>query len=112
MATTEQIAALRGHLGERIPAGGTEADTMFTDVELGTVVDSTPNEYAAALKGWEQKRAEWASLVNVTDGASSRALSDLMEHADTQIAYYTKRATNAPNYNRVRARIGKIVRSN
>lgn len=110
MATDEQVTTLRGHLGERIPSGGTATDTMFSDDDLKLMVDSTPNEYAAALKGWEQKRAEWASLVNVTDGASSRALSDLMEHADTMIAYYTKRATNAPNYNRVRSRVGKIVR--
>lgn len=111
MAEAAQVTDLRNKLGEAIPPGGTESDTLFTDVQLGQWIDSSANIYAAAVSGWEAKLAHWSNLVNVTDGASSRALSDLMENGEKMLNYYSRRASGAPAYNRVRSRIGKIIRS-
>lgn len=106
MATSEQVKALRQKIGESIPPDGTESDTLFTDAEVGVWVDNyTP--HLAAAEGWEAKMAHWANLVNVTDGAASRELSDLMDHAEKMVSYYRRQALGPV---RSRTRVGKIVR--
>lgn len=107
MADADQILLLRGRLGETIPPGGTEADTLFSDDQVGQWVDSTPSMADATVEGWEAKMAHWAGLVNVTDGAASREFSDLMEHAEIMINMYRKQTISGT---RGRARIGKIIR--
>lgn len=108
MATESEITTLRGKIGETIPPGGTAEDTLVTDEQVGAWFDSSTSLTSAAIEGWEYKLAHWAGLVNVTDGASSRALSHLMEHAQYMISFYNKKLLGTT---RSRSRIGKIVRS-
>lgn len=108
MATTEQRITLRGKIGESVPPGGSADDTLVTDLQIDAWVDGSASMNAAALEGWEFKLAHWAGLVNVSDGAASRAFSDLMEHAEIMIAFYSKKLMGTT---RSRARVGKIVRS-
>jgi hypothetical protein len=108
MATTAERSTLRGKIGETIPPGGTAADTLVTDMQLDAWIDGSASMNAAALEGWEFKLAHWAGLVNVSDGASARALSDLMENAQYMIAYFSKQLMGTT---RSRSRVGKIVRS-
>lgn len=108
MATEDQITALRSKIGEPIPAGGSETDTLFTDDQVGQWVDSTLSMAYAAIQGWEAKLAYWANLVNVVDGAAARNMSDLMDHAEYMISYFTKQTILGT---RGRPRIGSIIRS-
>lgn len=68
---------LRSRLGERIPIGGTDADTMFTNAEILDLLSYTNPE----REGWRRKAAEFASLVDTTEGTSKRAMSDLHKQA-------------------------------
>jgi hypothetical protein len=72
---------LRSQLGERIPVGGTDADTMFTDAEIIDLLSYSNPE----LEGWRRKAAEFANLVDTTEGTSKRAMSQLHANALNQI---------------------------
>ena len=67
---------------------------------------------AAIIDGWEDKISEWASLVDVTDGAASRKLGDLIEHGQGVIKYYQGKLGKGPDTSlaRSRTRVGKIIR--
>lgn len=89
MATSEDIALLRRRIGERIPDAGTEADTMFTDVEVTAFIDeASGNLDTATLLAWEAKAAELANLVNVQEGASRRDLGSLHKQALDQVKHW------------------------
>lgn len=108
MTPEEQVTELRVMLGESISADGTEADSMFTSEQLGKwITVSSENLNIAAVKGWQAKMANFAGLVNVTDGAASREFSDLMDHAEVMVKMYSKLSLG-PTAGR--SRVGKIVR--
>lgn len=111
-ASAENIAIFRQKTGEVIPDGGTEADTMFTDAQVTIWLGAASDMNHAVVEGWEAKIAAWASLVDVTDGAASRKLGDLMENAELMLKYYRGRIATGPGNGRSgRTRIGKIVRT-
>lgn len=102
---------LRNLLGEAIPDGKTEADTMFTDEQLTELLaypEVNGNLPAGAYYGWMEKAGNFANLVNVNEGNAARELGELLSHAlrmaDRYVGYVT-----TPS--RGRARIGKIVRA-
>lgn len=106
------IATFREKTGEVIPEGGSEADTMFTDTQVSNWLTAAEDMNHAIVEGWEAKIAAWASLVDVTDGAASRKLGDLMDHAELMLKYYRGRIAAGPGEGRSgRTRIGKIVRT-
>lgn len=94
---------LRAVLGERIPALGTEADTMFTDAELLDLLAIYGED--AEIEGWRRKAAEFASLVDTTEGTSKRAMSDLHSQALAQI-----KALQAGNAGKAGTRLYKLRR--
>lgn len=73
---------LRARLGERIPEGGTEEDTMFSNAEI---LDLLSYGDRAEEEGWRRKAAEFASLVDTAEGTARRAMSDLHAHALRQM---------------------------
>lgn len=81
---TITLSELRAQLGERIPAHGDESDTMFTNAELMDLIAVHGDK--AVLAGWRIKAAEFANLVDTTEGTSKRAMSDLHANALKQIA--------------------------
>lgn len=103
---------LRSLLGEEIPAGGTEADTLFTDEKIEDVLLASGGDLdAAALSGWRIKAAKLSDLVNVTEGNSSRAMSDLHKNALAMVKYYEGGgADGTPGGVRGRVNIGIISR--
>jgi hypothetical protein len=109
MATPEEVTALRGLLGEPIPDGGSDNDTMFTDGALMLLIDDAPDLDRAAWQGWRVKAANFANLVNVVDGASSREFSDLLANAQEMIKLYSRSSGGGLTVGRTR--IGRIVRS-
>ena len=111
--TEENTALLRMYLGETVPDGGSEDDSMFSTVQLEVMLQSARTINHAIIAGWEIKLAHWSNLVDVTDGAASRKLGDLMAHAENMIDYYRKKTGAGPDDSlaRSRTRVGKIIRS-
>jgi len=83
------VDRLRGYLGERIPEGGTESDTMFTDSQLLEILNNNNGDIPlATLDGWKYKAAEYAQMVDSAEGTAKRSLSDLHAHALEMVKYY------------------------
>ena len=53
--TPEMRAELRELIDEVIPAGGTEADTRFTDAQLDALIEKASVIEEAAAAAWERK---------------------------------------------------------
>jgi len=103
----EQVRAL---IGEAIPSGGSDTDTMFTDNEVDDLLElGFGNVRAAAYYGWIEKAANYSNLVNVNEGNAARELGELhrqaLRMAERFIGY-------VPTPSRGRARIGNITRQN
>lgn len=80
---------LRSMLGEEIPAGGVEGDTLFTNEKVTDLLSSAGGDLdAAAVTGWQIKAAHYADLVDVAEGNSSRKMSDLHKNALAMVKYY------------------------
>lgn len=104
----DQITRLRQLIGERIPSGGTQADTMFTDIEVQDFLDRAGNSlYQAAYIGWQAKAATYAGLASTTEGNASRLNSDLHDHAMRMVKMFEGFLTVSVQG---RTRIGKIAR--
>lgn len=101
-------ARVRLLLGESIPPGGSANDTMFTEAQIADFLDlGNGSVERAVYEGWRAKAANFASLVDVTEGNASRAFSDLLKHANDMVKTYA-RSSSGPTEGRTR--IGKIVR--
>lgn len=100
---------LRAYLGERIPAGGDEADTLFTENEITDLrlYFSGPdaNMYLAAAEGWSRKAAIYADLADQMTAGTNEALGTLHGHALKQVDFYFGLAAG-----RRQARVGRIRR--
>lgn len=108
--TNDNKEFLREKLGEIIPSDGDESTSFFTDAKIVKILTRAKTMNAAILDGWETKMAHWANLVTVVDGASSRELTKLMEHAEAMIEYYGALVDKDPASLVGQTRIGKIVR--
>ncbi len=76
------VPQLRILINERIPSGGTEADTRFTDNELALIlVRCNYNIYAASAEGWYVKAGMFSMMIDVDESGSNRNLSDIFKHA-------------------------------
>lgn len=102
------IAEVRELLNEDIPAGGTEADTLFTDAQIQGWIDATSDTDSAVVIGWRAKAAKYADLVDTSEGTSKRAMSDLHEHALAMLKAYTDAGAGGTGG---RTRQHKIVRT-
>lgn len=102
MATVEDIATLRRYVAE-------PDETDWTDEMLATVIDSTDSLNAAAVEVWDSKAASAASLVDISEGGSSRKNSDLVKNAQAMSALFTERVNKAIALTRG-TRIRRLVR--
>lgn len=81
MASSDDWARLRRMLNEPDDTDG------WTDARLDAVLVATANPdgsldfRAAAAAGWEEKAAESAELVNITENGSSRSTSQVFDQA-------------------------------
>lgn len=92
MAEPDEL--LRMYLGEVIPEGGSEADTMFTDTEIQAFLDDTSEINAAAALGWSIKAANLSHLTDMAEGSSRRSLRQRWENALEMTKYYTALASS------------------
>lgn len=108
MITLDMVARLRAMLAESIVEGETEADTLFTEEELRDLLTAAAeNVERAAYEGWRIKAGKLAGLVNITEGAASREMSDLYKNAMEMTKLFSK-TSSGPTEGR--ARIGRIRR--
>lgn len=88
MALTD-AQRLRSLLGEEIPSGGSETDTLFSDEQINDLLTAAGGDPdVAVVAGWRIKAAKLADMVDVAEGNSSRALSDLHKNALAMVKFY------------------------
>lgn len=87
MALTD-AELLRIYLGEPIPAGGSDADTLFTDDDITAFLEEGGGVEAGAAIGWRAKAANLAELVDVTEGPSKRALQQRYANAKDMATFF------------------------
>lgn len=91
MATTQE--RVRRLLAEVIPTGGTDADTLFTNVAIDDLLTENGGDVElAAAQGWREKSAMLAELVDTAEGTSKRAMSDLHKNALAMVEMYSGRS--------------------
>lgn len=82
MATTEEINELRDLINDQA------VPYQFTAPQLGVYIDTAGSVRAAAGSVWMIKASKLAGLVDVTEGSSSRKLSQLYKQALEMAAFY------------------------
>lgn len=101
---------LRQLLGEKIPEGGADTETMFRNEEIEDLIARFPgNVELQALEGWRIKAALSASLVDTTEGNAQQKMSQLRAHAEEMVKMYLRASSGATEG---RTRIGRVRRAN
>lgn len=89
MASAEELLRLRRMVGEP----GTDT---YSDEALSALLAANPSLESVAAGIWQEKAANYAELVNVSESGSSRSLSDLHKNALRFAEYYTRQAGGEP----------------
>ena len=99
--TTELRAKLRKLLDERIPEGGSDADTRFTDADIDELLIDATNVYEAAAAGWTLKagmfQRELGQIESYAVGQERydmRKLQDMVNYALKMAETYSRMATS------------------
>jgi hypothetical protein len=98
---------LRALIGESIPPGGEDVDTLFTEAEIQDILDQSDDVERAAYEAWREKAAKLANLVDTTEGNSQKKFSQLLDNANDMIKLYL-RSSGGPTEGRTR--IGRLTR--
>lgn len=99
---------LRDMLGESIPLMGSAADTYFTDDQISDYLTRTGGDLSrAAYLGWSIKAAYYVGLITISEGNALRQMSDLYDHAKSQMQLY---ASGGGTLVSGRTRVGRIRR--
>jgi hypothetical protein len=97
--TAELKARLRKLLDERIPAGGTEADTRFLNADLDEILTESANIFAAAAMGWTMKagmlQTEMGDVERLTLGQETEQLVSLRDRLAFALGMAEKYASMA-----------------
>ncbi|OKP91322.1 hypothetical protein [Paenibacillus sp. P32E] len=84
-ATAQLRIRLRKLLNERIPEGGTEDNTNFTDFDLDTLLTESDSLDSAVAKGWTEKagllQADIESYSIGSEKYDLTSLKDRLAHA-------------------------------
>jgi len=67
--------------------------TTYSDAELATRAAAGSNLYAAARDIWVEKAAGAAALVNISEGGSTRAMSQVYDHYKDMVNFYSELAS-------------------
>lgn len=84
MAMTN-VERLRALLGETIPQGGTPSDTLFTEDQIQDLLDRHGSPSAAQGEGLNIKAAYFLTMVDTTEGSSTRKHSAAHKAALSQM---------------------------
>lgn len=99
--TPELRTKLRKLLDERIPDGGSDADTRFLDADLDELLVEATNIYEAAAAGWTLKagmfQRELGQIESYAVGQERydmRKLKDMLDYALKMAETYSRMATS------------------
>lgn len=99
--TPELRTKLRKLLDERIPEGGSDADTRFTDADIDELLIEAANIYEAAAAGWTLKagmfQRELGQIESYAVGQERydmRKLQDMVNYALKMAETYSRMATS------------------
>jgi len=99
--TPELRTKLRKLLDERIPDGGSDADTRFLDADLDELLVDAVNIYEAAAAGWTLKagmfQRELGQIESYAVGQERydmRKLKDMLDYALKMAETYSRMATS------------------
>lgn len=107
MTDAERVREL---IGETIPEGSSDLDTLFTDAQILTWLgDADGDVDAAVLRGWRAKAAIYVELVDTAEGTSKRAMSDLHKNALSMVEALSSGSSSGGTSGRTRIR--KLTRS-
>ena len=100
--TPELRTKLRKLLDERIPEGGSDADTRFWDADIDELLIDATNIYGAAAAGWTIKASmfqrEAGQIQSYSVGQERYEMSDpkdLMEYALKMAETYSRMASSS-----------------
>ena len=100
--TPELRTKLRKLLDERIPEGGSDADTRFSDADIDELLSGAANIYEAADAGWTLKatmfQREAGQIQSYSVGQERYEMSnpkDLMEYALKMAETYSRMAASS-----------------
>lgn len=97
--TPELRARLRKLVDERVPAGGTEADTRLTDDDLDEILTESAGLFAAAAMGWTMKagmlQSEMGDVERLTLGQETEQLVSLRDRLTYALGMADKYAAMA-----------------
>ncbi len=100
--TPELRTKLRKLLDERIPEGGSDADTRFSDADIDELLTDASNIYAAAAEGWTRKAAmvqrEIGQIKSYSVGQEKYDMADLtslLEYALKMAETYSRMAASS-----------------
>jgi hypothetical protein len=98
--------------GERIPEGGSEADTFFTNAEVADLLAaSLDNVQMAASLGWRAKAAEFAKYIDIDESGSTRKMSQMYRQAVLQADHFEKIAGEGADTRQDALRSGIVAKS-
>ena len=87
------VLELRMYLGERIPSNGSASDTLFTDEELGLILDRGAGRFYLTMgHAWNAKAGILSELIDIAEDGSTRNLSKRFDQANRQAQNYYKLA--------------------
>lgn len=99
--TPELRAKLRKLLDERIPEGGSDTDTRFSDTDLDELLVEATNIYEAAATGWTMKAAMFQRELGQIESYSvgqerydMRKLQDMVDYALKMAEAYSRMVTS------------------
>lgn len=103
MTPTEELRTkLRKLLDERIPEGGSDADTRFTDADIDELLIDATNIYEAAAAGWTLKagmfQRELGEIESYSVGQERydmRKLQDMVNYALKMAETYSRMAASS-----------------
>lgn len=87
--TMSLVDQVRMNAGETIPQGGSASDTLFSDQQILDMLElnnNLVNKTTAMV--WRAKAAQFAGLVDVQEGNSSRKMSAMVIQAQSQAKYW------------------------
>ena len=100
--TPELRTKLRKLLDERIPEGGSDTDTRFSDTDLDELLVEATNIYEAAATGWTMKAAMFQRELGQIESYSvgqerydMRKLQDMVNYALKMAETYSRMAASS-----------------
>lgn len=100
--TLELRTKLRKLLDEKIPEGGSDADTRFSDADIDELLAEAANIYGAAAAGWTLKAGMFQKELGEVESYSVgqerydlRKLKDMLEYALKMAETYSRMAASS-----------------